>query len=105
MEYATARRTLTEAAKHFAKLDVCYAFMASVKWSDGCVTCPARGGERMGQIWTRRMFKCRDNGCFNQFSVKVGPIFEDTPSVWTGASSRPGGAERSRQEDHAQGVC
>ena len=79
MRHANEPKTLTEAVKHFADLDVCHAKMASIKWPDGVVKCPACGGENVGIIATRRMFKCRNKECHKQFSVKVGTIFEDSP--------------------------
>jgi transposase-like protein len=76
---ATEPKTLTEAVKHFADLDVCHAHMATIKWPDGVVKCPKCGGNHVGIIATRRMFKCRNKECHKQFSVKVGTIFEDSP--------------------------
>ena len=72
-------RTLLEAVRQFSDLNVCHRFMVTVKWPDGCVTCPKCGGSNIGEIASRRMFQCRTKGCRKQFSVKVGTIFEDSP--------------------------
>jgi transposase-like protein len=72
-------KSLMEAVKFFADLDVCHARMAQIKWPDGCVKCPKCGGENIGIIASRRMFQCKAKECRKQFSVKVGTIFEDSP--------------------------
>jgi transposase-like protein len=71
-------KTLIQAVKHFADLDVCHAYMANIKWPDGIVKCPACGSENIGIIKSRRMFQCKTKDCRKQFSVKVGTIFEDS---------------------------
>lgn len=72
-------KTLLEAVRFFSSAEVCHDFMVSIRWPDGCVNCPACGGENVGEIRTRRMFQCKAKGCRKQFSVKVGTIFEDSP--------------------------
>ena len=93
---ANGPQTLLEAVKHYADLDVCHAFMATIKWPDGAVKCPACESNNVGTIATRRMFKCRS--CKKQFSVKVGTIFEDSPlgldkwfvAVWSITNAKNG---------------
>lgn len=75
---ATEPKTLTDAVKYFADLDVCHAYMVKIKWPDGVVKCPKCGGEHIGIIASRRMFQCKAKGCRKQFSTKVGTIFEDS---------------------------
>jgi transposase-like protein len=98
MNDASQPKTLTEAVRYFADLDVCHAYMAKLKWPDGVVKCPKCGGENVGLITTRRMFKCRAKDCRKQFSVKVGTIFEDSPlpldkwflAVWSITNAKNG---------------
>jgi transposase-like protein len=90
--------TLIEAVRYFSDLEVCNAYMARIRWSDGKAVCPACGakGERIGQIATRGMLRCKD--CRKQFSHKVGTIFEDSPlgldkwfvAVWSIANCKNG---------------
>ena len=91
-------KTLVEAVQTFAALDYCHAYMVRLKWPDGRITCPKCGGDRIGQIATRRMFRCNDKKCGKQFSAKVGTIFEDSPlplshwftAVWCVANFKMG---------------
>ncbi len=72
-------KTLLEAVRHFSDLDVCHACMVKLKWPDGRIVCPKCGGDRVGNIASRRMLQCKTKGCRKQFSAKVGTIFEDSP--------------------------
>lgn len=71
-------KTLLEAARYFADLDVCNEYTKSIKWPRGVITCPHCGakGDRIGEITTRRMLRCKD--CRTQFTAIVGTLFEDT---------------------------
>lgn len=72
-------KTLLQAARYFADVEVCEQYMRSIRWPGGvpvCQKCGARG-DRIGEIATRRMLRCKD--CRKQFSHKVGTIFEDSP--------------------------
>jgi hypothetical protein len=87
-----------EAVRHFADRDACQAYMVSVKWPDGKITCPKCGGEKIGFISTRQLYRCNVKGCRKQFSCKVGTIFEDSPlgldkwfvAVWQIANCKNG---------------
>lgn len=91
-------QTLLEAARYFADLNVCNEYMRRIKWPNGTITCPHCGakGERIGEIATRHMLRCKD--CRKQFSHKVGTIFEDSPlgldkwfvAVWAIANCKNG---------------
>ncbi|MEX0704851.1 MAG: IS1595 family transposase [Planctomycetales bacterium] len=70
-------KTLIEAVRFFSDIDACNQYMAGIKWPDGKIICPHCGGDRIGEIKTRRMLRCKD--CRKQFSYKVGTIFEDSP--------------------------
>lgn len=69
-------KTLIEAVKYFSDVDVCNEYMKQVKWPDGKIVCPNCQSDRIGEIRTRRMLRCKD--CRKQFSYKVGTIFEDS---------------------------
>lgn len=90
-------KTLLEAIRYFADLDVATEFTARLRWPDGPV-CPKCGvlDEKHYYLKTRRVWKCR--ACKKQFSVKVGTIFEDSaigldkwlPAVWLIANCKNG---------------
>lgn len=67
-------KTLIEAVRYFADVNVCHTYMRRIKWPNGKITCPDCGSERIGEIKPRHMFNCKD--CRKQFSYKVGTIFE-----------------------------
>lgn len=90
--------SLLEAVRYFSDLAVCHAYMRKIKWPDGVIVCPncEASGERIGEIATRHMLRCKD--CRKQFSCKVGTIFEDSPlgldkwfvAVWCIANAKNG---------------
>jgi transposase-like protein len=94
---ANQPKTLLEAIRYFADLDLATEFVAKLHWSDGPV-CSRCGvvDEKHYYLKTRRLWKCRD--CKKQFSVKVGTIFEDSPlgldkwlpAVWLIANCKNG---------------
>lgn len=71
-------RTLRDAIAYFSDPDRCLAFAVALRWPEG-VTCPACGGKDVTFLSTRRVWKCRREHSKQQFSVKVGTIFEDSP--------------------------
>jgi transposase-like protein len=68
--------TLSEAIRYFADAERAFAFVVQLRWPNG-VSCPRCGADSPSFLSTRRIFKCK--GCRQQFSVKVGTIFEDSP--------------------------
>jgi transposase-like protein len=88
-------KTLLEATRYFADLDVATEFVAGLRWPDGPV-CPNCGGREHSYLTTRRLWKCKS--CKKQFSVKVGTIFEDSAipldkwlvAIWLIANSKNG---------------
>ncbi|HXW50973.1 MAG TPA: IS1595 family transposase, partial [Candidatus Acidoferrales bacterium] len=88
-------RTLLEAVRYFADLDVARGFLAHLKWPDG-ITCPSCASQDISDMPTRKMYRCKL--CKRQFSVKVGTIFEDSPigldkwlpAVWALSSAKNG---------------
>ena len=71
-------QTLTECIEQFSDADYAHEFMARMRWPEG-VTCPRCNSKSVREVKTRRLFVCRDCHGHNQFSVKVGSIFEDSP--------------------------
>src|SRR5215207_5212319 len=71
-----APKTLSEAIRYFADADTSFAFVVQLRWPSG-VSCPKCGTDKPSFLSTRRIWKCK--GCKQQFSVKVGTIFEDSP--------------------------
>jgi transposase-like protein len=70
--------TLLDAIRFFSDPDVSLNFMVAIRWPDG-VTCPTCGSREVGFLKTRRLWKCKNHHPQQQFSVKVGTIFEDSP--------------------------
>lgn len=91
-------KTLLEAVRYFSDLDRCEAYMRKIRWGDSGPVCPKCGakGDRIGEITTRRMLKCRD--CIKQFSSRQGTVFESSKvsldkwflAVWLIANCRNG---------------
>jgi len=71
-------KTLLEAIRYFADLDVATEYFAKARWPEGPV-CPKCGvlDEKHYYLKSRRVWKCR--ACKKQFSVKVGTVMEDSP--------------------------
>ena len=88
-------KSLLEAIRYFADLDVATEFVAKLRWPNG-PHCPRCGSVSYSYVSTRRLWKCKD--CKKQYSVKVGTIFEDSPlgfdkwlpAVWLIANSKNG---------------
>ena len=74
--------TPMEVIKYFADPEVCHKFATDMRWPDG-VSCPWCAQETgtvhtlVSFIASRKIWRC--GVCKKQFSVKVGPIFEDSP--------------------------
>ena len=89
-------KTLLEAVRYFSDRNICEEYMRGLRWKRGKPTCPKCGSERIGEIKTRHMLRCKD--CRKQFSHKVGTIFEDSPlgldkwfvAVWAIANCKNG---------------
>jgi transposase-like protein len=92
-----APRTLQEAILYFADSDRCLKFMVDVRWPDG-VKCPTCGSKEVTFLSTRRVWKCKTKHAKQQFSAKVGTVFEDSPigldkwftAVWLVANCKNG---------------
>lgn len=71
-------KTLVEAIHYFADPDRAFDFLVKLRWPHG-VTCPACGSQAVHFLATQRRWKCRTRHARQQFSVKAGTIFEDSP--------------------------
>jgi transposase-like protein len=68
--------TLIEAIRKFSDLDYATAFFASIRWPHG-VCCPHCGSVAADYLPKRRLWQCREKHDRNQFSVKIGTVFEE----------------------------
>jgi transposase-like protein len=75
---STEPPTLGEAVCHFADPDVTLNTMVELRWPNG-VCCPTCGRSDVNFIATRRMWECKSVHPKEQFSAKIGTIFEDRP--------------------------
>lgn len=78
-QISAAPQTLQQAILYFGDLDRCHAFLAAQRWPDGKVKCPQCGSEAVTFLATQKRWKCRTQHPRQQFSIKVGTIFEDSP--------------------------
>jgi len=70
-------RSLIDGVRYFADEDVALDFAAPVRWPKGEQDCPRCGVVAKHYfLKTQRRWKCR--GCRQQFSFKVGTIFQDS---------------------------
>ena len=97
-QISAAPQTLQQAILYFGDLDRCHAFLAAQRWPDGKVKCPQCGSEAVTFLATQKRWKCRTQHPRQQFSIKVGTIFEDSPigldkwlvAMWMLANSKNG---------------
>jgi transposase-like protein len=71
-------KTLQAAIRYFSDPDNCLNFAVALRWPNG-VACPTCGSTELYFLATRRMWKCKNKHPKQQFSVKIGTIFEDSP--------------------------
>jgi transposase-like protein len=70
-------KSLIDGVRYFADEDVALDFAAQVRWPKGEQDCPRCGVVAKHYfLKTQRRWKCR--GCRQQFSFKVGTIFQDS---------------------------
>ena len=67
-----------DAIRYFADPNVTLDLMVAIRWPDG-VTCPTCASKEVTFLKTRRVWKCKNRHPKQQFSAKVGTIFEDSP--------------------------
>jgi transposase-like protein len=70
--------TLLEVIRKLKDLQVAHEFFVSIRWPNGA-WCPRMGcgSADVARIGARNVWRCRD--CKQQFTVKVGTVFEDSP--------------------------
>ena len=96
-ERTSKPRTLREAIDYFSDPDRCLEFAVSLRWPKG-VACPECQSRDVIFLTTRRLWKCKASHPRQQFSVKVGTIFEDSPialekwfaAIWMVANAAEG---------------
>jgi len=71
-------KTLLEAVRFFSDRNRALGLLVALRWPGG-VTCPTCGTKRVSFLSTRRLWKCSEKHDRQQFSIKVGSIFEDSP--------------------------
>jgi transposase-like protein len=71
--------TLHEAIAYFSNPDNCMKTAVGMRWPDGPITCPTCGSTEVTLLATRQIWKCKTKHPKQQFSAKVGTIFEDSP--------------------------
>jgi hypothetical protein len=74
-----APETLVDAIRYFSDEDRCLSFLVALRWPDGNVACPQCGSRDVLFMAKYRRWKCRTKHPRQQFSIKVGTIFEDSP--------------------------
>lgn len=90
-------KTLIEAVRMYADLDLCERELAKARWPEG-VTCPTCGRTDVSYLANQRRWQCKSAHAKRQFSAKVGTIFEDSPipldkwfvAIWLIASAKNG---------------
>jgi transposase-like protein len=75
--YMKEPKTLQEAIVYFSDPERAFVFAVNLCWPDRKVICPRCGGKQHRFVKTRRIWFCKT--CRQQFSLKVGTIFEDSP--------------------------
>ena len=75
---AAIPKTLNDAIRYFADPANCLKTAIALRWPDG-VKCPTCGSAEVTLLATRQIWKCKTKHPKQQFSAKVGSIFEDSP--------------------------
>ena len=72
-------KTSVDAIRYYSDEDRCIGYMVSRRWPDGIVKCPTCGSAQVHFLANQRRWKCSTKHDRQQFSVKVGTVFEDSP--------------------------
>lgn len=70
-------QTLLDAVRYFSDLGICHQYMRKIKWPDDKIVCPFCQSDRIGEVATRHLLRCKD--CRKQIYLKTNTIFEDSP--------------------------
>ena len=97
MSDAAFPTTLQEAIVHFANPETAHRAMVQMRWPNG-VACPTCGNIEVKYRAKQRTWRCREHAKNQDFSVKKGTIFEDSPislskwltAVWLIANAKNG---------------
>lgn len=91
-------KTLLEAVNYFSDPNRCLDYLIAQRWPDGKVTCPTCGSQEVHFIASRQLWRCKSKHRGQQFSIRVGTIFEDSPigfdkwlaAIWLITSAKNG---------------
>jgi transposase-like protein len=67
--------TLIDATIYFSDEQVCRDYLENIRWGDTPI-CPHCGNKEVYRYSNGKLYKCKE--CREQFTVKVGTIFEDS---------------------------
>ncbi len=70
-------KSILEFQKEFSTDEKCREYLEQQRWS-GTPACPFCGSVNVHRFPNGKIFKCREKGCRNKFSVTVGTIYENT---------------------------
>lgn len=70
-------KSILEFQKEFSSEDKCRQYLEQQRWS-GTPACPFCGSINVHRFPNGKIFKCREKGCRNKFSVTVGTIYENS---------------------------
>jgi transposase-like protein len=79
MATETAPESLQQAILFFSDYENCHKAVVAIRWPDGLVRCPTCGSDRVTYLQNARRWKCYEQHKQQQFSLKVGTVFEDSP--------------------------
>jgi transposase-like protein/ribosomal protein L37AE/L43A len=70
-------KSILEFQKEFSTDEKCREYLEQQRWSE-TPACPFCGSINVCRFSNGKIFKCREKGCRNKFSVTVGTIYENT---------------------------
>jgi len=70
-------KSILEFQKEFSSEDKCREYLEQRRWN-GTPACPFCGSINVHRFPNGKIFKCREKGCRNKFSVTVGTIYENS---------------------------
>jgi len=90
--------TLLQAIEYFKDPANCREYMIPRRWTNGVVTCPTCGSDRVKFSEKHNRWQCAVHHLKRQFTLKTGTIMEDSPiglnkwlpAIWLMSSNRNG---------------
>lgn len=70
-------KSILDFQKEFSTEEKCREYLEQQRWN-GTPACPFCGSLNVHRFPNGKIFKCREKGCRNKFSVTVGTIYENT---------------------------